>query len=142
MGNIFFGSYPRNLDEKGRLLLPSALFGKEAPTSLYILRGFDGCLSVYLEDRFQELLSELSSLNQRDPGDRAYLRIVSASMKQLKVDAHGRVLLGVDTLHEYGLGNEVLVNGAIDHIEIWDKAAFDAYRLHNGSGIDFTVGRS
>ena len=142
MGKTFFGSYPRNLDGKGRLLLPSALFGKELPTSLYILRGFDGCLSVYLQEGFDELLANLQTIDQRDPGERAYLRLVTSSMKELKVDAHGRVLLGVDTLAEYGLGDEVLVNGALDHIEIWDKAAFHSYLLHNGASFDHPVRKS
>ena len=141
MGKIFFGSYPRSLDAKGRLLLPSALMGEEKPEALYILRGFDGCLSIYLPDRFASFVEELSRLDQHDPAARAYLRIATASMKELRLDSHGRILLGVDTLNEYGLGQEVLVNGVLDHLEVWDAKAYASYVLRNGSGYDAPLRR-
>ena len=142
MGTLFYGSYPRSLDAKGRLLLPSSLFEEGTPEALYILRGFDGCLALYLPEDFEALVANLKRLDQHDPGQRAYLRIAAASMKKLKLDAHGRVLLGVDTLAEYGLGQEVTVNGAIDHLEVWDRKAYASYTLHNGSIYDAPLGRS
>lgn len=142
MVKAFFGNYPRSLDPKGRLLLPSALIGESELDSLYILKGFDGCISVYLPDEFEELLTKLKTLNQRDPSDRVYLRMTTSSMKELKVDSHKRILLGADTLREYNIGNEVTVLGVLDHIEIWDRDAYNAYLLHNGAGYDNPVWRS
>ena len=142
MGKIFYGSYLRSLDEKGRLLLPSALLKGEEADRLYVLRGFDGCLSVYLPDEFATLMDELKRMDYRDPGQRAFVRLSLSSIKELKFDSHGRVLLGADTLTEYGLGREILVLGALDHLEFWDKKAYAAYTLHNGASFDAPVRRS
>lgn len=142
MGKIFYGSYLRNLDEKGRLLLPSTLLKGEEVDRLYVLKGFDGCLSVYLPDEFSALMDELKHMDFRDPGQRAFVRLSLASIKELKFDSHGRVLLGADTLAEYGLGREILILGAMDHLEFWDKKAFAAYNLRNGASFDAPVRRS
>ena len=142
MGKKFFGSYLRNLDAKGRLLLPSNLVKAEGLESLYVLKGFDGCLSVYLPEAFEELMEELSHLDQHDPSQRAYIRIATSSMRELKFDSHGRILLPTDLLEEYGLGKEVMVNGVLDHLEIWDKKAYASYTLRNGAGYDSPLRRS
>ena len=131
MGRSFNGKYYRNLDNKGRLLLPSALLEKERPT-LYVLSGFDGCLAVYPEEEYEELLAKLRNLDFRNPADRAYIRDVTSSTVKLKFDGAGRILLGKDICREYGFETEVTIIGVLDHFEIWDSASYSAYCLSNG----------
>ena len=50
---MFFGTYQRNLDNKFRLQLPNKLV-KEMPEHFYLLRGFEGALSIYEEKDFQK----------------------------------------------------------------------------------------
>ena len=48
---MYFGYYEHLLDEKGRLSLPRKLReGLSEGSLLYVLKGFEGCLSVYNEE--------------------------------------------------------------------------------------------
>ena len=50
---MFFGSYEYNIDEKGRVVIPSKM--REAVGSkLYLIRGFENCLSLYKEEDFKK----------------------------------------------------------------------------------------
>ena len=132
MVRTFIGTYYRNLDNKGRLLLPAQLLGKERP-ALYLLRGFDGCVSVYVKEDYDALIESLRSLDFRNPEDRAYIRNVTASASPLKFDSVGRILLEKDVCREYGLETEITIIGVLDHFEIWDRKAYAAYVMSNGS---------
>ncbi len=141
MVNVFFGSYSRNLDPKGRLMLPREL-GIAPGETLYIMKGFEGCVSIYREDNFQEALNKLASLSYTDPDNRAYVRLAASSMKKLPIDSVGRVLLGKDLLKDYAIGKEVTLIGVIDHLELWDAGAYASYLLRNGRDYEALAERS
>ena len=45
-GNMLIGEYRHNIDEKGRLIIPSK-FREEIGNSFVVTKGLDGCLFVY-----------------------------------------------------------------------------------------------
>ena len=122
----FFGTYSRTLDEKKRLQIPSKLV-KEMPHSFYVLRGFEGCLSIYEEAEFNALMSKLESLSYLNETARNYIRLSSASVQELDVDSHGRITLSTELAMTYKISNDVVLIGVLDHFELWDKAAYEAY---------------
>lgn len=122
----FFGTYNRTLDEKKRLQIPTKLV-KDMPQRFYVLRGFDGCLAIYEESDFEAQLTQLESLSYLDPTSRDYVRLSAASAAELEVDSHGRITIGADLIANYHLGNEVVILGALNHFELWDKTAYEAY---------------
>lgn len=141
MGKLFFGTYSRSLDPKGRLLLPREL-GIAPGTTLYVMKGFEGCLSIYQEEEFQKMIEKLSSLSYEDPNSRAYIRLASASMNKLSLDKVGRVLLGKDLLFDYSIGKDVILIGVLDHLELWDATSYAKYLLANASSYETLAGRS
>lgn len=128
MGKLYFGNYTRSLDEKGRLQIPPALFD-ETQKELYVLRGLDGCISVYGQEEFAGLIAHLQELDFLDEKQRAFIRLSSSSMKKLKVDSHGRIGLGLDLVREYGIEAEVKIIGVLDHFEIWEPVGYAKYEL-------------
>ena len=132
---MFFGKFKRSLDTKGRLLIPAKLL-PQGEKCLYVLRGFDGCLSVYDEKSFEKLMIELQSMDYRNEEQRAYIRLAASSVNEMNIDSHGRILLGRQILDEYGISQDVTIIGAIDHFEIWDSAAFAKYLIVHGSAFD------
>jgi DNA-binding transcriptional regulator/RsmH inhibitor MraZ len=83
----FFGTYSRTLDEKKRLQIPTKLV-KEMPHSFYVLKGFEGCLSLYEEAEFQRPSwrnSKASPISIKTARD--YVRLSSASVMELDVDS-------------------------------------------------------
>jgi MraZ protein len=127
---MFFGSYSHTLDNKGRLMIPAKM-RNEAGGRLYVLKGYEGSLSVYKEVDFQSLTSALENLsyNQRDTRD--VQRITLASVVELEVDAQGRIQLPSKLLSDYKISRSVVVVGVINHFEIWDAAAWENYLKQN-----------
>ncbi len=103
----------------------------EAGGRLYILKGYEGSLSVYREAEFHNLTNALENLsyNQRDTRD--VQRITLASVVELEVDAQGRIQLPSKLLSDYKISRSVVVVGVINHFEIWDAAAWENYLKQN-----------
>ena len=58
---MFFGTYEHTIDEKGRLVIPRKM-REEAGVRLFIMKGFDGALSLFKEVEFERLTREFNSL--------------------------------------------------------------------------------
>ena len=132
---MFFGSYTHNLDEKGRLVIPSKM-REELGLKAYILKGFDGALSIFKEEDFINLTNELKNLPFNKKNSRVYLRIQLASACELDIDRQGRALLPTQLLNKYQIGKEVIVIGALDHIEVWNKKDYEAYEKNADSSFE------
>ena len=65
-----------------------------------------------------------------------YVRLAASSINEMKIDSHGRILLGKQTLEEYAIGQDVTIIGALDHFEIWDSTAFASYLIRHGGAFD------
>lgn len=132
---MFIGSYYHNIDEKGRLVIPSKM-RDELGSKAYILKGFDGALSVYKETEFIALVERLKTLPFHKKNSRAYLRIQLASACELDIDRQGRALLPAQLLAKYQIGKEVIVVGALDHIEVWNKVDYENYEKAADSSFE------
>ena len=127
---MFFGTYQRNLDNKFRLQLPNKLV-KEMPEHFYLLRGFEGALSIYEEKDFQKYLSSLEKMSFLEEKARTYMRLALSSVEVLDTDSHGRISLGSAIAKRYGLSSEVVIIGVLDHFEIWDKTSYEEDQKKN-----------
>ena len=132
---FYYGTYHRNLDPKGRLLIPGKLTQENA-TEVYVLRGHEGCLAVYDGESFQKAMEKYASMDFEDPIQRAKMRMAFASVHPTKIDRVGRILLGAQILQDYGMKEKVTLIGCFDHFEIWDEEAYARYLLANGSLYD------
>ena len=123
---MYFGSFTHNLDEKGRLMIPRKM-REQLGYKVYIMKGFEGSLSLYNEERYQKLVEEFSRLSFNQSKVRDYLRLQFASTYEMEVDKLGRVQIPTALLTKYNISKEVLVLGIGDHIEVWDKAKYEEY---------------
>lgn len=121
---MFLGTGDHHLDAKGRVILP-AKFREELGDSFYITRGFERCVQVLSVAEFDRLREQIRLL----PADKAlslqYLLISPAVL--VSPNSQGRVSISAKLREEAGLTDEVTVVGMDTRIEIWDKAAFDAF---------------
>jgi MraZ protein len=123
---MFFGTYTPRLDEKGRLFLP-AKFRDELAEGLVITRGQERCLYVWSMEEFGKLTERM---RQQPVGDRAardYVRMFFAGASDETPDKQGRITVP-QMLRDYAsLTRDCVVIGAMNRIEIWDAAAWQAY---------------
>lgn len=131
--NMYYGSYDRILDNKGRLQIPARL-NKADEKIFYMLRGFDGCISIYPSKNFEALMEKLSNKDFEDEDSRAQIRIITSSINELNVDSHGRIAIPKAVLNDYRIGSEVKIIGVLDHFEIWDTLAYATYTLQHSLG--------
>ena len=125
---MYFGYFEHTLDDKGRLLLPKRMKeGLNESSSLYVLKGFEGCLSVYNEAEFNKLCLECEKISFNHKNSRSYLRIVLGSVVQLNLDKVGRIQLPNLILNKYNIKKDVIILGVGDHFEIWDQEIYLAY---------------
>ena len=121
----FIGTHRCKVDDKGRLQVPAVFrrsSGIEGGETFVVTRGFDKHLILYGPDGwrdFQERLNALPSGSKK----RQVIRFFSHNSAPLLVDRQGRVNLPKSFLGDYGI--EVLLVGALDHIELWNPADFD-----------------
>lgn len=132
---MFFGSYSHNLDDKNRLVIPSKMRGIIGE-KLYILKGYDGCLSLYTENDFQNYLSQLSKLPFGEKLSRDVERIALSTVSELEVDKASRVQIPTALVNKYKISHEVMVVGMLDHIEVWSKQKWDEYVKENESDFE------
>lgn len=127
---MFFGSYEYSLDEKGRLIIPSKFRG-QLQNNLYLLKGFDGCISIYPEDEFSKYILRLQSLEFEIEKVRLHQRILLSSVVELTIDKANRILLPTKTLKQYSIGKDVIIIGVLDHFEIWDINKWNEYQFNH-----------
>lgn len=119
---MFIGSYDYSLDSKGRLVIPSKFRDElKEGESMYLTRGFDGCLSIYKQNEFESLLLRYQSHNFEKVEVREALRSFLDSVVGIQLDNQGRILIPLKVIEKYKLGSKVHILGAIDHFEIWDN---------------------
>jgi MraZ protein len=116
---MFFGRFEHTIDDKGRLTVPSR-HRAELAGGLVITRGLDPCLFIYPLARWQEIsekFEQLPAVSQEDVGE--FMRFVFAEAMDAVPDKQGRISIP-DYLRTYAqLGDQVIVAGVRDHLEVW-----------------------
>ena len=123
---MFYGNYAHSLDDKGRLVIPRKM-RDELGNQIFIMKGYDGALSIYKKEAFDQLVEELESLSFDRKENRDYLRLKLASVVDLDVDKMGRVQIPTAILNKYHIGKDVVVQGSGKHIEVWDAKKYEEY---------------
>ena len=125
---MFIGEYQHNLDSKSRIIIPSK-FRDALQTTFILARGLDGCLSIYSNSQWEKYIEEVSKLPTTKMDVRKYLRMLTSQTQECSLDNQGRIQIPTFLAKPVKIEKECVIIGANDHIEIWDKATWDAYYL-------------
>lgn len=132
---MYIGEYNHSIDEKKRLSLP-AKFRKELGKTVIVTRGFDNCLVVYSQKKWEQVTEELKKISSNRAEGRMFSRFVLGGAVEAELDKLGRVLVP-DYLKQYaGLKKDVVVCGLSDKLEIWDIERWQGYKTANEQNID------
>ena len=123
----FHGTFEHSLDAKNRLTVPSR-FRSLLSGKVFLVRGVDPCISLYPEATYTSITqSALSALNPFSPQARELKRMLYGNATSSELDSAGRVMLGSKELEHAGIGREVVITGAGECLELWDRSAWEAY---------------
>jgi MraZ protein len=134
---MFFGEYEHTIDDKNRLTLPSRF--RDAFAGWVVLtRGLDQCLDAFPRADWNALVeARLAPLDPFSKQARDLKRFFFSAAADAELDKQGRVLVPPSLARHARLGREVVVAGVHDHLEIWDRAAWnDTVTKVEGSADD------
>lgn len=127
---MFMGEYHHNIDEKGRLIMPSK-FRNDLGETFVITRGIDSCLFVYPKDSWNNITSKLNELSFTKKDVRSFQRFFLSAATICEFDKQGRVSVTSPLADYADLTKECVIIGVNDRIEIWSKENFDKFLEDN-----------
>jgi len=122
----FRGRSEHSLDAKGRLNIPSRFREvlREVYSETVAVTCWDKCLKVYPAREWEAIEEKLLGGGKKEPGLDGFFRLVVAGVVINPLDKQGRILVPPALRSELGIEREVVLNGMLDHFEIWDKTAW------------------
>ena len=122
---MFIGEYHHNLDDKGRLTIPSKL-RYELKEDFILTRGLDKCLFIYPKDEWENVIEKYKELpNTRDA--RNYKRFLLSGATTCDVDKQGRINIPAPLSAYANLSKECVIIGVGERLEVWDKESWDNF---------------
>lgn len=132
---MLIGEYHHNIDEKGRLIIPSK-FREDIGNSFIVTRGLDGCLFVYSLVEWEKIVAKLKTLPFTKKDARIFTRFFLSAATVCEFDRQGRINL-VNSLISYaGLKKECVIIGVNDRLEIWALDKFNNLMEENFEKLD------
>lgn len=134
----FLGMFTPRLDDKGRLVLP-AKFRDAFAEGLVITRGQEHCLNVWTMAGFDAEAERVMRGSSDSAAHRGYTRVFGSGASEEVPDKQGRLTIPPHQRRWAGLDKEIAVIGAVNHVEVWDLAAWEAYEAQHEepfAGID------
>ncbi len=122
---MFMVEYIHSIDKKNRIIVP-ARFREELGGSFVMTRGYDGCLYVFTTEGYEEFRAKnIGTFSINNPNARKLVRFFTPT--PCEPDANGRVVIPESLRIHAKIEKDIISVGLNDHIEIWDKAAWEAY---------------
>ena len=132
------GQFECKADAKGRVNLPVALKQQLVPIleKGFVLKRsvFQTCLELYPKEAYDELMMKIVAKNQFSRNYDTFLRNFLAGSQEVSIEEHGRVQIPKPLISFAQIKKEVVLASAINRIEIWDKARYEAV-LQDGQDV-------
>ncbi|MGH9226419.1 MAG: division/cell wall cluster transcriptional repressor MraZ [Acidimicrobiales bacterium] len=119
---MFLGEHTHALDDKHRVILPVKF--REPLAGAFITSEIDGCLGLWPAEEFSLRAAEMKERAKGGEEDRNVARFFFAYAREASPDKQGRVALPLHLREFAHLDKDVVINGAWDHVEIWDAAVW------------------
>ena len=128
---MLMGEFHHNLDQKGRIIIPSRL-REELGESIIVTRGLEDCLFIYSEKEWSKVVSKLKELPFTKKDARSFTRMFLSGATNAEFDKQGRIKIASVLLDYASLEKECVIIGVNDRLEIWAKDKWDGF-MNNAS---------
>ena len=131
---MLIGEYHHNIDEKGRLIIPSK-FREDIGDKFVITRGLDGCLFAYSMSNWDKIISKLGILPFTKKDARTFNRFFMSGATVCEFDRQGRINIPSPLICYADLKKECTIIGVNDRLEIWATDNFNSLIEDNLTAI-------
>lgn len=126
---MFIGEYHHTIDEKGRLTIPSKL-RNELKENFVITRGLDGCLFIYNQDEWQNIIDKYRELpNTKDA--RNFMRFFLSGATIGEIDKQGRINISSPLVSHANLIKNCVIIGVNERLEVWNEESWNNFMNEN-----------
>jgi len=126
---MFLGTFEPNLMDKGRLALPKKLRTELGSNRLVLTIGFEECIFGFTERTWEQTTKpELDRPLFSDKEGRDLRRKMCAEAVYIELDSQGRFIIPEAMMTFAQVKESVVIIGAGDHFEIWNKDNWQEYR--------------
>ena len=110
-------------------MLPTALkkqLMSQLEDGFVLKRGmFEKCIELYTMNEWNEKMSKVNKLNRFKRKNVEFIRLFTAGVKIVELDATGRLLIPKDLVGFSAISNSIVLASAGTYVEIWDKDAYE-----------------
>lgn len=124
---MFIGEYQHAVDDKGRVAIP-VKFRKSLDEGVVVTRGIDQHLYLYPLGEWAGLAAKLAKLPINQANSRAFSRHMLGGATEAEIDSQGRILIPEFLREHAGIGNQAVLVGLYDRIEIWSEERWREYK--------------
>jgi MraZ protein len=136
---LLAGRFEQTIDAKNRVSIPFAIRRKLDPErdghSFYVLPGQrKGTLALYAEKYFERARPILAE-EALSPETHDWRQFEFSQCGLLDPDSQGRVVMPDHLLKRAGVGHEIVLTGAQDHLLLWNRKDFEEFENAQWSGF-------
>ena len=117
---MFYGEFEYKVDQQGRVPLP-ARFLKELKDRVVLTQGVESCITAYPLAEWNKLATTLTTGPVTRNKLRKLNRAIFATAFHANIDWQHRVALPVSLRQYAGIEDEVVIIGANNYLELWNK---------------------
>lgn len=121
---MFLGEYQPNITEGNRIALPKKLREQVVGDEVILAKGFEPCVFLYDKADWEKEWEKQVDNPITDLKTRELKRYVFSGAVSGLLDEQGRIVVPQALRNYAGLEKEVVVIGAGDHMELWDRQAW------------------
>ena len=123
---LFLGEYDHTLDERGRVTLPKKIRAEIDDRELVLAKGFDPCIFGFDKGSWEREAAKHLDTPVTDEKARNLRRYLFSAAQKVEIDKLV-VFFACPAQGICFITNEVIVIGAGDHFEIWDRIRWEEY---------------
>ncbi len=118
----FVGKYPRQLDDRGRFILPAKIREKLSGTVYITQSPVDDCLNLYTEEEWEDIAEKVRALpTVTDRNAAALQRTLFGNAISCDLDKQGRIPLNQEHIDFAKMKKDIMLVGVNAKLEIWDS---------------------
>lgn len=125
---MLMGEFHHNIDEKGRIIIPSKL-REELGNTIIITRGLEDCLFIYSKEEWSQIVTNLKTLPFTKKDARSFTRMFLSGATETEFDKQGRIKLPLPLIEYATLSKECVIIGVNDRVEIWSKDNWNTFMI-------------
>lgn len=122
--NVLNGRYEYNINEKGRLFVPSKMRDNLGSKFILSKSPTDICLVIYPLEKWEKILEKLET---NSTATKAVRRRLFGNAVDMETDKQGRIIIPQSLREFANLDGDVTIIGTGDSVEIWNAAAYAEY---------------